>query len=282
MIWRQILLQGEQAHSDLRSTWSFDFSLTAEYFAYLYKKHNLEGGHVIKLGSGNDDAALEALCAWPGPAFSPAFWACVMMAQTHYRLGEGYTTRMPITGLKLELVRYSCFVILQRCRSKSVGHRNVLSLSEWPFLFGQFKNYMLSGWKGKTRRWYQVWDTTRRYHIHRSDLVYSCRRRENKWLVAMNKWQQITNMEVCKGDFSVTLLWYISIDWNHLLESLDLLSQYCRLELLYFMRQDAWRLLSEFLIHAADVEGLCQGIDEDLVRSMCKFFESKISALSKA
>ena len=55
----------------------------------------------------------------------------------------------------------------------------------------------------------------------------------------MNKWQQITNMEVCKGDFSVTLLWYISIDWNHLLESLDLLSQYCRLELLYFMRQDA-------------------------------------------
>ena len=34
-------------------------------------------------------------------------------------------------------------------------------------------------------------------------------------------------------------------------ESLDLLSQYC----------------SEFLVHAADVEGLCQGIDEDLVTS---------------
>lgn len=61
----------------------------------------------------------------------------------------------------------------------------------------------------------------------------SCRRRGNKWLVAMNKWQQITDMEVCK-------------------ESLDLLSQYC----------------SEFLIHAADVEGLCQGIDEDLVRKL--------------
>lgn len=25
--------------------------------------------------------------------------------------------------------------------------------------------------------------------------------------------------------------------------------------------------ISEFLIHAADVEGLCQGIDEELVRS---------------
>ena len=38
---------------------------------------------------------------------------------------------------------------------------------------------------------------------------------------------------------------------NSLAESLDILSQYC----------------SEFLVHAADVEGLCQGIDEDLVRS---------------
>jgi len=35
-------------------------------------------------------------------------------------------------------------------------------------------------------------------------------------------------------------------------ESLDLLSDWC----------------SEFLIHAADVEGLCQGIDEDLVQKL--------------
>lgn len=28
-------------------------------------------------------------------------------------------------------------------------------------------------------------------------------------------------------------------------------------------------LPSEFLIHAADVEGLCQGIDEELVQSKC-------------
>lgn len=35
-------------------------------------------------------------------------------------------------------------------------------------------------------------------------------------------------------------------------ESLDLLSAYC----------------SEFLIHAADVEGLCRGIDEDLVKAL--------------
>lgn len=34
--------------------------------------------------------------------------------------------------------------------------------------------------------------------------------------------------------------------------------------------------VSEFLIHAADVEGLCQGIDEQLVESesLCYFFLS--------
>ena len=30
------------------------------------KEHSLRGGHVIKLGDGNEDAALEALGAWPG------------------------------------------------------------------------------------------------------------------------------------------------------------------------------------------------------------------------
>ncbi|TEB35830.1 N--5 [Coprinellus micaceus] len=61
----------------------------------------------------------------------------------------------------------------------------------------------------------------------------SCRRRGDKWLVAMNKWQDITDMEVSK-------------------ENLDMLAEYC----------------SEFLVHAADVEGLCQGIDGELVKKL--------------
>jgi len=64
----------------------------------------------------------------------------------------------------------------------------------------------------------------------------SCRRRDGKWLVAMNRWQTITDMEVNK-------------------ESLDMLADHC----------------SEFLIHAADVEGLCRGIDEELVISLGKW-----------
>lgn len=58
----------------------------------------------------------------------------------------------------------------------------------------------------------------------------SCRRKDNRWFAAINKWQVMTAFELNE-------------------ENLDLLSQYC----------------SEFLIHAADVEGLCKGIDEDLV-----------------
>jgi len=36
------------------------------WYAELYKSDGLTGGHVIKLGQGNDEAAHEALAAWPG------------------------------------------------------------------------------------------------------------------------------------------------------------------------------------------------------------------------
>lgn len=59
----------------------------------------------------------------------------------------------------------------------------------------------------------------------------SCRRREDRWVVAMNRWQTLTDL-VIQAD------------------TLDFLASSC----------------AEFLIHAADVEGKCQGIDEELVR----------------
>lgn len=37
-----------------------------EYYATKYKNDNLAGGHIIKLGPGNDSAAIEALKAFPG------------------------------------------------------------------------------------------------------------------------------------------------------------------------------------------------------------------------
>lgn len=38
----------------------------SSYFAKLFREHDLTGGHVIMLGPGNEEAAREALKAWPG------------------------------------------------------------------------------------------------------------------------------------------------------------------------------------------------------------------------
>ena len=48
-------------------------------FARLYKQHGLEGGHIIKLGPGNDEAALEALTSWPGLTTFTSFFPWIEM-----------------------------------------------------------------------------------------------------------------------------------------------------------------------------------------------------------
>lgn len=58
----------------------------------------------------------------------------------------------------------------------------------------------------------------------------SCRRVGEEFFVATDRWQTVTQARVDESLF-------------------ELLATYC----------------SEFLVHAADVEGLCQGVDEDLV-----------------
>lgn len=44
---------------------NFQAEKPARWFAEMYRKDNLTGGHVIQLGPGNDQAASEALMAWP-------------------------------------------------------------------------------------------------------------------------------------------------------------------------------------------------------------------------
>jgi phosphoribosylformimino-5-aminoimidazole carboxamide ribotide isomerase len=47
-------------------TTNFQADKPAEWFAALYRKDNLTGGHIIQLGQGNESAAKAALNAWPG------------------------------------------------------------------------------------------------------------------------------------------------------------------------------------------------------------------------
>ncbi|KAF2396953.1 phosphoribosylformimino-5-aminoimidazole carboxamide ribotide isomerase [Trichodelitschia bisporula] len=64
----------------------------------------------------------------------------------------------------------------------------------------------------------------------------SCRRKDGRWFVAMNKWQTITDFEITAAN-------------------IKRLESYC----------------SEFLIHAADNEGLQRGIDEELVQKLAQW-----------
>lgn len=85
--------------------------------------------------------------------------------------------------------------------------------------------------------------------VGKEHLVFdlSCRRQINtdnnelSWVVAMNKWQTLTKTILSKEYF-------------------DLVSEYC----------------SEFLVHAADVEGLCNGIDEELVKKLAEWSDLPI------
>jgi phosphoribosylformimino-5-aminoimidazole carboxamide ribotide isomerase len=45
---------------------NFETSLPPSHFAAIYKLDNLPGGHVIMLGKGNEEAAFDALAAFPG------------------------------------------------------------------------------------------------------------------------------------------------------------------------------------------------------------------------
>lgn len=70
----------------------------------------------------------------------------------------------------------------------------------------------------------------------------------------MNKWQTITDMEVNEGEYSISFL--VSLLKTYIvLASIKSLEPYC----------------SEFLIHAADNEGLQKGIDEQLVEKLAKW-----------
>lgn len=73
--------------------------------------------------------------------------------------------------------------------------------------------------------------------VHPSRLVLdlSCRRSGSTWMVCTNRWQTITETEITPDLF-------------------DELAKYC----------------AEFLIHAADVEGLCQGMDLELIEFLGK------------
>lgn len=154
---------------------------SAEWYADLYRRDGLKGGHVIQLGPGNDLAARQALAAYPGGL----------------HLGGGVNLDNAVDWLE-------------------AGASHVI-VTSWVFSGGCIawdRLQALTQWIGKERL----------------VLDLSCRKREGCYLVVTDRWQKFTAEQVGGA-------------------LLERLGSHC----------------AEFLVHAADVEGLCQGIDAELV-----------------
>lgn len=154
----------------------------AAWFAELYRKDALSGGHVIMLGPGNEDEAMEAMAIWPGGL------------QVGGGIRPGGAWRWLDSGASHVIVTSALF-------DKE----------------GKFLPEVLDAFIAEVGK-------------DRLVLDLSCRRDETGWVVAMDQWRKRTSLRITP-------------------ETLDALAGKC----------------AEFLIHAADVEGLCQGIDEELV-----------------
>lgn len=161
---------------------NFESDRPAGYYANIYRKDGLRGGHVIKLGPGNDAAAREALAAYPG-GLQVGGGICLENAADWLRAGASH-------------------VIVTSWLFDSEGH----------FLPGRLDQ--LVGEVGRERLVVDL----------------SCRAKGDGWVVAMNRWQTPTDLEMDAATI------------RELAESCD-----------------------EFLVHAADVEGKCGGIDSRLV-----------------
>ncbi len=159
----------------------------AAYYAQLYARDALMGGHVIKLGQGNEAAALSALAAYPGGL----------------QLGGGVTPDNAASYL-------------------AAGASHVIVTSYCFDADGHFREERLARLVAETGREKLVLDLSCRAVARGTEFA---------WIVAMNRWQTATDLAV-----------------DH--ATLDFLAAHC----------------AEFLIHAVDVEGKCEGIDEPLVR----------------
>jgi hypothetical protein len=110
----------------------------AGYYSELYREANLLGAHVIMLGPGNEEAAREALAAWPG----------------HLQVGGGITDANAIEWIEagaekvcsLYLALHGnftgipAFPMFSGCtflkKDGTVGHHHLVSLPQRPLLAG--------------------------------------------------------------------------------------------------------------------------------------------------
>ena len=166
---------------------NFVSNRSAAWFAELYRRDGLQGGHVIMLGPGNETDARAALAAYPDGL----------------QIGGGINATNARGWL-------------------DAGASHVI-VTSWVFRDGRFDSARLD-------------ELLRTVGKARLVLDLSCQRRGESYFVVTDRWQKFTELAISA-------------------ETLATLAQSC----------------AEFLIHAVDVEGLCRGIDRELVESLGKW-----------
>lgn len=154
------------------------------WYASLYARDGLRGGHVIMLGPGNETAAREALAVYPGGL----------------QIGGGINADNAAGWL-------------------DAGASHVI-VTSWVFRDGRLDEDRLATLLARVGR-------------ERLVLDLSCRKRDGAYFVVTDRWQKFTQLTVDRA-------------------TLARLAGSC----------------AEFLVHAVDVEGLCRGIDEELVTAL--------------
>ena len=89
---------------------------------------------------------------------------------------------------------------------------------------------------GGEMHWERLQELTRTIGRDRLVLDLSCRLRNGAYVVVTDRWQKFTNLLINRENLEELSKWF-----------------------------------SEFLVHAVDVEGLCQGIDQELVSFLAKW-----------
>jgi phosphoribosylformimino-5-aminoimidazole carboxamide ribotide isomerase len=168
----------------------------AAWFAELYKRDGLAGGHVIQLGSGNETEARAALAAFPGGL----------------QIGGG--------------------VNVQNARGWLDAGASHVIVTSWVFREGRVDWTRLDELVKAVGKSRLVLDLScRRKPLTRRDAILSpLDGARDDYFVVTDRWQKFTELAINA-------------------ENLRKLAGSC----------------AEFLVHAVDVEGLCRGIDRELV-----------------
>ena len=119
---------------------------SAEYYADLYRQHNLAGGHLISLGPNNREQALQALAAFPNGL---QYGGGVTPENAHIFLNGG-ASHVIVTSYLFENGKFS-WSRLEAIKSAVGADRLVLDLS---------CRKTTEGWMIATDRWQTITDTS--------------------------------------------------------------------------------------------------------------------------